>query len=574
MKLTNNDIAEFFTRLADLLEIEGANPFRVRAYRNAARTISSLARNLSELVEEAFDLKALPGIGKEIAAKINEIVADGRLSKLEELEKRFPTGIYQVLKLPGLGPKKVKVLYAELGIGNLDDLNKAAESGEIRKLAGFGKKSEERIRAEVKQRRQGKERYPWVVAEQIARPLIDYLNNDGAVPNIATAGSFRRKRETVGDLDILVSCATPRRIMERFTKYDGVDRVLASGETRSSVLLRSGFQVDLRVVPQDSFGAALHYFTGSQAHNIAVRRLGLQKGFKVNEYGLFKGEKKIAGDSEDGIFKFLGMDYIEPELREDRGEVSAARDKRLPALVKQTDMRGDLHAHTDDTDGRSSLDDMVAAARAEGYRYLAITNHSQHLRIARGLDPAGVRRLLEKIDQLNANLPDFVILKSMEVDILKDGSLDLPDEVLRELDFTVGSVHSNFRLSQEDQTERIIRAMDNRYFTILGHPTGRLINQRAAYAVDLERIIRAAADRGCYLELNAHPDRLDLDDIHCKMAKDLGVRVAISTDAHSTDNLRYMRLGIAQARRGWLEKDDVLNTRSTKELLKLLQIRR
>lgn len=574
MKLSNNEIAELFTRLADLLEIDGANPFRVRAYRNASRTIKSLARNLSDLVDEAFNLRDLQGIGKEIATKIQEIVSTGRLAKLAELEKRFPDGIHHVLKLPGLGPKKVKVLYRELGIGNLDELQKAAEQGKIRELSGFGKKSEDRILAEIHQRGQGKERYAWTSAEQIARPLITYLKEDSATEDIAAAGSFRRRRETVGDLDILISCSKSDRIMKRFLAYDGVDRVLASGGTRSSVLLRSGFQVDLRVVPQSSFGAALHYFTGSQAHNIRIRRLGLQQGYKINEYGVFEGENQVGGRSEAEIFNLLGMPFIEPELREDRGEIAAALEDRLPVLIELNDIRGDLHAHTDDTDGRSSLEEMVSAAREKGYRYLAITNHSQHLRIARGLDPVGVKKLLDKIDQLNDRYPDFAIFKSMEVDILKDGSLDLPDDVLQDLDFTIGSVHSDFRISREAQTERIIRAMDNRYFTILGHPTGRLINQRAAYEVDLERIIEAAAEKGCYLELNAHPDRLDLDDIHCKMAKELGVRIAISTDAHDTGNLEYMRLGIAQARRGWLEKEDVLNTLNTGELRKLLNKRR
>ena len=574
MKLSNNEIAELFTRLADLLEIDGANPFRVRAYRNASRTIKSLARNLSDMVSEAFNLTDLQGIGKEIAAKIQEIVSTGKLAKLAELEKRFPDGIHQVLKLPGLGPKKVKVLYRELGIGNLDELQKAAEEGRIRELSGFGKKSEDRILAEIHQRGQGKERYAWITAEQIARPLIAYLEEDSSTEEIAAAGSFRRRRETVGDLDILISCNKPDRIMKRFLAYEGVDRVLASGGTRSSVLLRSGFQVDLRVVLQSSFGAALHYFTGSQAHNVHIRRLGLQQGYKINEYGVFEGENQLGGRSEAEIFKLLGMPFIEPELREDRGEIAAALENRLPTLIEINDIMGDLHVHTDDTDGRSSLEEMVSAAREKGYRYLAVTNHSQHLRIARGLDPAGVRKLLDKIDQLKDTYPDFAIFKSMEVDILKDGSLDLPDDVLQDLDFTIGSVHSDFRLSREAQTERIMRAMDNRFFTILGHPTGRLINQRAAYAVDLERIIEAAAERGCYLELNAHPDRLDLDDIHCKMAKELGVQIAISTDAHDTGNLDYMRLGIAQARRGWLEKRDVLNTRDTEELRKLLNKRR
>ena len=574
MKLTNADIAALFTRLADLLEIDDANPFRIRAYRNAARTIEGISVSLAESPGSVSDWTRLPGIGKEIAAKIDEIVSTGKLKKLQETQKRFPPDIHQLLKLPGLGPKKVRTLYKELGVGDLEGLKQAAGSQKIRQLPGFGKKSEERILEEIEQRGQGKERTAWIVAEQIAEPLLDYLSRIGRIDAIAAAGSFRRKKETVGDLDILASCRQPEAIMDHFTAYDGVERVLAVGKKRSSVLLRSGFQVDLRVVPSDSFGAALHYFTGSQAHNIAIRKMAQQNGYKVNEYGVFKDDQKVAGQSEAEIFDLLGLQYIEPELREDSGEIAAARENRLPRLIEPDDIQGDLHAHTDHTDGRNSLAEMVAAARQKGYRYLAITNHSQHLRIARGMDPPAVRRLIEEIERLNDGLKDFRVFKAMEVDILRDGSLDLPDEILKELDFVIGSVHSDFRLSRQDQTERIIRAMDNIHLTILGHPSGRLINQRPPYAVDLEQIIEAAAQRGCYMELNAHPDRLDLDDVHCRTAKTLGVRIAISTDAHSTANLDYMRLGIGQARRGWLEAEDVLNTRSTEELLHLLQQRR
>jgi DNA polymerase (family 10) len=569
--IQNRDIADIFTKVADFLEIEGANPFRVRAYRNAARTVAGLAQSISELIAAESDLTQLSGIGKELDEKIREIVHTGRLAKLEELENRLPAGLHQVLKIPGLGPRKVKVLYHALNIKGLDDLKKAAREGRVRTLEGFGRKTEEGILKNIDRLSHSEIRTPWFTAEAIARSLTDYLKQDQLVPDITVAGSFRRRKETVGDLDILISCRKADAVIKSFTAYESVDRVISHGDTRSSIVLRSGLQVDLRVVPEKSYGAALHYFTGSQAHNIAIRRIGQQRGLKINEYGVFIGSRRKGGRTEEEVYASLDLPYIEPELREDRGEIQAAREKRLPRLVEVTDIRGDLHCHTTDSDGRNSLDEMAGAAAARGYAYLAITNHTHHLKIARGLSPTAVKNLIAEIDRLNDRLQKIVVLKSMEVDILKDGALDLPDHLLSELDFTVCSIHSDFQLDRDRQTERILRAMDNPHFTILGHPTGRLLNQRPAYAVDLERLITAAADRGCFLELNAHPDRLDLDDVHCRLAKEIGVKVAISTDAHSVDHLDYMRLGVAQARRGWLEPSDVLNTRTLPQLQKLLR---
>ena len=569
--IQNSEIADYFTKVADFLEIEGANPFRVRAYRNAARTITGLAHSIAELIAAESDLTQLSGIGKELNEKIREIVRTGRLAKLEELENRLPPGLHQVLKIPGLGPRKVKVLYHALKIKGLDDLKKAAREGRVRTIEGFGLKMEEGILKNIDRLNHSEKRTPWFTAEAIARMLSEYLKQDQLVSDITVAGSFRRRKETVGDLDILISCRNAAAVMKSFTDYEGVDRVISQGDTRSSIVLRSGLQVDLRVVPEKSYGAALHYFTGSQAHNIAIRRIGQQKGLKVNEYGVFTGSRRTGGQTEEEVYASLDLPFIEPELREDRGEIQAAREKRLPHLVALTDIRGDLHCHTTDSDGRSSLYEMASAAAARGYAYLAITNHTHHLKIARGLSPAAVKKLLSEIDRLNDRLQQVVVLKSMEVDILRDGSLDLPDHILSELDFTVCSIHSDFQLDRDRQTERILRAMDNPRFNILGHPTGRLLNQRSAYAVDLERLITAAADRGCFLELNAHPDRLDLDDVHCRLAKETGVKVAISTDAHSVDHLDYMRLGVAQARRGWLEPSDVLNTYTLPQLQKLFR---
>jgi len=569
--IQNDEIADYFTKVADFLEIEGANPFRVRAYRNAARTITGLAHNIADLIAAESDLTNLSGIGKELNQKIREIVRTRRLAKLEELENRLPPGLHQVLKIPGLGPRKVKVLYHTLKIQGLEDLKKAAREGRVRTIDGFGQKTEEKILKDIQRLMHSEKRTPWFTAEAVARTLTEYLRQDHLLENVTVAGSFRRRKETVGDLDILIACRNAPAVMNAFTAYEGVERAISQGDTRSSIVLRSGLQVDLRIVPQESYGAALHYFTGSQAHNIAIRRIGQQKGLKINEYGVFSGSRRTGGETEEEVYASLELPYIEPELREDRGEIQAARERRLPHLVTLADIRGDLHCHTTDSDGRNSLDEMAAAGTARKYAYLAITNHTHHLKIANGLSPAAVKKLIAEIDRLNARRQRVVVLKSMEVDILRDGTLDLPDQILSELDFTVCSIHSDFQLDRDRQTERILRAMDNHHFNILGHPTGRLLNQRPAYAVDLERLITAAAERGCFLELNAHPDRLDLDDVHCRLAKKSGVKVAISTDAHSVDHLDYMRLGVAQARRGWLEPSDVLNTHTLAQLQKLFR---
>jgi len=384
------------------------------------------------------------------------------------------------------------------------------------------------------------------------------------------AGSYRRRKETVGDLDILITAKKGASVMDRFTDYDEVEEIVSKGKTRSTVRLRSGLSVDLRVVPQVSYGAALHYFTGSKAHNIAIRKIGVKKGYKVNEYGVFKNEKRIAGKTETEIYKKMGLHYVEPELREQRGEIEAARKNKLPNLIRVQDIRGDLHSHTKATDGHHTLKQMAQAAQKKGYDYLAITEHSQHLTVAKGLNKKRLLEHIKAIDKLNEKSDGIVLLKSIEVDILEDGKLDLPDSVLKELDLVVGSVHYKFDLSRKKQTQRVQRAMDNPYFNILGHPTGRLINQRDAYDIDVEALIKTAKDQGCFMELNAQPDRLDLTDDACKLAKDMGVKVAISTDAHSTANLDFMYCGVDQARRGWLEKDDVINTRSLTALKKLL----
>ncbi|MGD9300372.1 MAG: DNA polymerase/3'-5' exonuclease PolX [Desulfobacterales bacterium] len=571
MPIHNTDIVKNFNKVADLLEIKGANPFRIRAYRNAARTIGSLSKSVADLIAEDGPLTDFSGIGKDLAEKIEEIVKSGTLSQLKALEKDLSPGLHDLLQIPGLGPKKVKALYEELDIDDLSSLKKAAQNQKIRNLEGFGAKTEASILEEIERYSRGKSRTKWVIVEEIARSYVDYLKKDNSVKDITVAGSYRRGQETVGDLDILVTVKRRSDIMAHFIDYEDVDRIISQGKTRSSVVLRTGLQVDLRVVPQISYGAALHYFTGSKAHNIAVRKLGQKKSLKINEYGVFKNDERRAGKTEKDVFKQVDLPYIEPELREDRGEIQAAQKNRLPDLIELADIRGDLHVHTNETDGREILEDMVSAAQERGYTYLAISNHSQHVSVDKGLNRKRLARQIEKIDRLNSESGNFVILKAIEVDILKDGSLDLPDDILKELDVVIGAVHSDFKLSRQKQTERILRAMDNPSFNILAHPSGRLINARQAYEVDLEGLIKAAGERGCFMELNAHPDRLDLNDVFCKTAKDLGVKIAVSTDAHSVTSLDHMRLGIRQARRGWLAVDDVLNTRSWQELKKFLQ---
>lgn len=571
MPVHNAEIAALFDRLADLLEIEDANPFRVRAYRNAARTIASLGPSVAGLVAAGRDLSELPGIGKAIAEKIAIIVKTGRLPQLAEVEARTPGALADLMQIDGLGPKRVKALYRQLDIRSFEDLARAARSGKIRELDGFGAKTEAMILQHLDRRLGATQRMRLAEAEDIAAALVDHLRKAPGVKDVSVAGSLRRRKDTVGDLDILVTAARHARVMRHFVEYDEVTEIVSQGDTRSTVVLRSGLHVDLRVVPQVSFGAALCYFTGAKAHNIAVRRIGVAKGCKVNEYGVFKGAKRIAGRTERDVYATLGLDYIEPEMREDRGEIELAAKGRLPKLVTLDDIRGDLHCHTDLTDGRNTLEEMATAARERGYEYLAVTDHSKHVTVAHGLDKAGLMAAIRRIDRLNAQLDGITLLKSAEVDILEDGRLDLPDSVLRELDLAVCAVHYKFNLPEKKQTTRILRALDNRYCNILAHPSGRLINVREPYEVDLQTIMTAATERGCFLELNAQPARLDLTDVHCRMAKDMGLKVAISTDAHSTGQLDYMRFGIGQARRGWLEARDVLNTRGLGELRKFLK---
>jgi DNA polymerase (family 10) len=571
MTVHNAEVATAFEEMADLLEIEGANPFRVRAYRFAARTLRDLPAEVAEMVAKGEDLTSLPGIGDDLAGKIKEILATGTAAAIEAQRKRVPATLTELLRIPGLGPKRVKRLAHELKIRSLSELQTAAQAGRVRTLAGFGEKTEQHILDALATRLAEAPRVQRAVAIPSAEALVAYLEQSSGVSRVIAAGSYRRGLETIGDLDILVTAPAGRAVMDRFVAYQEVRDVLAHGATKSSVRLQSGLQVDLRVVPQESYGAALLYFTGSKAHNVVLRQLAQQRGLKLNEYGVFRGDKPVAGETEESVYASLGLPWIPPELREGRGEIDAAKAGRLPHLVDLQDLKGDLHAHTRATDGRNSLQEMAEAARLRGLRYFAITDHSRRLTMAKGLDSARLLQQTEAIDRLNATLSGITILKGIEVDILEDGNLDLPDEVLGRLDLVVGAVHSRFNLSNRRQTERIMKAMDHPHFSILAHPSGRLIGRREPYDVDMLRIIRKARERRCFLEINAHPERLDLTDIHCRMAKEEGVLLAVNTDAHSMLDLENARFGVGQARRGWLEKTDVLNTRPYAELRKLLK---
>jgi DNA polymerase (family 10) len=570
----NADIAAIFDEIADLLEIQGANPFRVRAYRKAARTTGELGRDLTGMVAAGSDLEALPGIGEDLAAKIREIVTTGRCSFLERLHHELPPAVTELLGIPGLGPKRVRKLHDALGVRSLPELAAAAASGRIASLEGFGPRTEQHIREALATHVDTTRRFLRALAAQYAEPLAEYLRGAPGVEEVVVAGSYRRLRETVGDIDILVTTQCSKDVIAHFTRYDEVRTVQAAGDTRATVVLACGLQVDLRVVPPESFGAALHYFTGSKAHNIAVRKLAQARGLKLNEYGVFRGSTRVGGDTEAAVFEAVGLPWIPPELREDRGEIEAARAGSLPQLVALEDLRGDLHAHTKASDGRASLREMAEAARARGLQYLAITDHSQRLKVAHGLDPARLARQGREIARLNEELRGIRLLHGAEVDILEDGSLDLPDDALAGLDLVVAALHLKLDLPQPAQTARVLEALANPRVDVLAHPTARLIGERPAAALDMAAVIRAAKAGGTALEIDAQPQRLDLDDVHCRLARDAGVLLTISSDAHSTADLQWIRYGVDQARRGWIGRSDVLNTRPLREVLAWLAQRR
>jgi DNA polymerase (family 10) len=585
--MENSEIAEILTDIVNLLEIKGDNPFRLRAYKNAILVIEELPYKLETIVSEETDqktLEAIPGIGKGVSEKIHEILGTGRCHTLDELLTEYPAGLLDMLKLSGMGPKKVKLVFEELGVKSIRGLERAAKAGALNTLPGMGKKSEEKILKAIENYRMiaggGRTSLPAALSE--ALEIIDYLEDSPLVKRVEYAGSLRRWEETIGDLDILAVSKKDGQnseIMEYFRSYPEVAETVVSGETKTTVTLTGGINVDLRVVPAESFGAAMQYFTGSKTHNIALRKIAQKKGLKINEYGVFdeKTEKRIAGKTEKEIYKTVGLPYIPPEIRLNFGEIEAALKldgKRLPKELKVEDILGDLHMHTVESDGSGSIKDMAEEAMSRGYEYIAITEHSKATGVANGLDDKRLLKHIDRIDKFNKNLKakkiPFRVLKGAEVDIRGDGTLDYPDEILRKLDIRVGAIHSGFTQTSEKMTARVISALKTGLLDILAHPTGRIINIRAPYEIDMEEVMRAAKEYGTAMELNSYPERLDLKDTHLRLARDMGVLVSINTDSHSPEQMANIAYGIHTARRAWLEPKDILNTRSLKELKGIL----
>ncbi len=569
--MENLEVASALDRLADLLEIQGANPFRIRAYRNAIRTVQGLTRSLAAMVDDGEDLTELPGIGKEMASHIRELLDTGRLGILEEVAQEVPPSLAELMRLEGIGPKRARRLWGELGVTSVEELETALGEGRVEELEGFGPKSVERMDRAIRDRRKHLGRFLLSEADELVRPLVRYLLESPGVERLEVAGSYRRRKETVGDVDILVLCEDdPEGVMSRFAGYPGAERVEVAGGTRGRILLTSGLPVDVRIVPEESFGAALHYFTGSKKHNVAVRTLGMKKGLRINEYGVFREEEgegeRIGGALEEDVFAAVGIPWISPLLREDRGELEAAGEDLLPRLVSLGDIRGDLQMHSSWSDGKNSIREMAEACRELGYEYLALTDHSQAVTVARGLRPEQVRAQWEELEQVRREVWGIHLFRSLEIDILKDGSLDMPDDILGELDLVLVSVHSFMDMDRASMTRRVIRAMEHPEVDILAHPTGRILNRRSPFELDVEEVLKAAASLDVAVELNAHPKRLDLHDLHLRRAKELGVKVAINTDAHSIRELELMRYGVDQACRGWIEPGDVLTAMPLAEL--------
>ncbi|MBM4351700.1 MAG: DNA polymerase/3'-5' exonuclease PolX [Deltaproteobacteria bacterium] len=565
--MKNKELADLFEKMADILEFKDENPFKISAYRKASRILGDLTEDIGEVAGRG-ELKKIPGIGEGMAQKIEEYLKTGKVSKYEEVKKEVPDELMAIMGIPGMGPKTLALIHKERGVGNLSQLEKAVEDGSLIGLPGMGEKKVENIKRGIQLLKQSKGRMNLGMAFPVAKRIVETLREKTGSEKIEWAGSLRRMRENIGDIDILATGPDHEKIVHAFTHLPEVKEVLASGETKASIIVEGGLQIDLRVVEEGSYGAAIQYFTGSKGHNIHLRGIARARGIKINEYGVFKGEKKIGGKEEKDVYKALGMVWIEPELREDRGEIEAAREKNLPKLIEESEIKGDFHVHSNWSDGSSSIEEVARAAQKKGYQYVAICDHSKSLKITHGLDESRLLKQMEEIDCLNERMKGFQILKGTEVDILSDGKLDFSDKVLEKLDVVVASVHSGFKQDKQRMTRRIIRALENPYIHVLGHPTGRLLGARDPYEVEMGEVMEAAKKYGKALEINAYFERLDLDDIHCRKAKEMGIRVAIGTDSHHLDQMWMMSLGVAVARRGWLETEDVLNALSLKELLK------
>ena len=569
--MKNQQIANIFNEIADLLELKGENVFRIRAYRRAAQNIDGLSKDVTAQSPE--ELESIPGIGKDLAAKIHEFLETGKVSKHEELKKEIPAGVLDLLRIPGLGPKKAKLLYDKLHVKGVDELEDAIKKGKLSGLPGIQKKTEENILRGIELIKRGSERQPLGRVLPLAEDIVRRMKDGAPIDRIEIAGSIRRWKETVKDIDILTTSKQAEKVMDVFVSLPHVGRVLMQGPTKSSIITDDGIQVDLRVVEEGSFGAALAYFTGSKQHNIKLREMAVRAGLKINEYGVFKepGDIKIGGKKEEDVYKALKLPLIPPELREDAGEIDAALKGQLPELLTLDDIKGDLHVHTNWSDGSHDLEEVVRAAQQKGYHYIAITDHTKGLGVAHGLDEKRLADEIRLIDETNKRYAGFKILKGTEIDIRADGRLDLSDDSLAGLDIVVAAVHSGFRQTKEEMTKRILTALRNTCVNVIAHPSGRLIGVRDAYAVDMEAVLKEAAKQGVAMEINAQPLRLDLNDLHIKMAKQFGVQLVISTDMHVTSQFDYMAYGVSLARRGWVEKKDVLNALEYKELLTRLK---
>jgi len=570
--LKNIELSRIFAQIAEILKIKEENPFKIRAYEKVALILENLPVDIETIYRQG-GLNNIPGVGESIAQKIEEYLTTGKISYYEELKASVPAGVIELLDIPEVGPKTAKLLYEQLNIDSLEKLEEVVRQQRVRNLPGMGEKSENNILRGIELYKRQKERFLLGRALPLAEEIIGSLSKLKEVDKINYAGSLRRKKETIGDIDILVTSQKPERIMQTFVSLPQVREVLAEGPTKSSVLTREDIHVDVRVVEPRSFGAALQYFTGSKAHNIKLRELAVRRGLKINEYGVFetKTGERIAGEEEEEVYRILDLSFIPPELREDRGEIEAAQQNRLPQLVESSQIKGDLHLHTKWSDGAHTIRQMAEEAKKKGYDYLAITDHSQSLKFAGGLTEERLKEQIEEVKKLDQELEGITLLAGIEVDIKSDGSLDFSDEILSRLDIVIAAIHSGFKQESKVLTERIVKAMQNKFVHIIAHPTGRLLGYREPYQLDMERIIEVAADTRTILELNAQPERLDLSDVYCRRAKEQGVQLSIGTDAHSREGLAVMELGVATARRGWLEEKDVVNTLPLAKLIERLK---
>ena len=567
----NTEVARVLKEIGLLLEIEGKDHFKPRAYYRGMRSISSLGEDV-ESIAKRDALTDIQGIGKGLSEVIKSYLETGEVEILNELRTRVPVKALELDSIPGVGPKTIKLVYEKLGVVDLESLEKAANDGRLSGLPGLGEKTQEQIRAGIQVVRAGLERTLLADAIVTAEKIETELRKHETIKQLVITGSTRRRRETIGDLDILVDAADPESVMEAFVKTEGVATIIAQGPTKSSIRLETGLQVDLRVLPSDSFGAGLQYFTGSVDHNVRLRSIAQKMGLRLNEYGLYQGKKKVAGEDEEGIYKALGLQWIPPELRENTGEIEAAQNGELPDLVTMNDIRGDLHSHTDQSDGKNTIEEMLDAAQALGYEYYCVSDHTQSLTIANGMDEGRLLKRIEEIDDLNeSGRWKMRILKGAEVDILADGGLDIDDDVLSQLDVVTVSIHSRMKDKKETMTDRVCRALENKFVHILGHPSGRLIGKRSEFEIDLERVFETAQKHNVMMELNAHPQRLDLNAGNLRAATKFGLKIAVNTDAHRISELDNMRFGIFQARRGWLTPDDVINTYPLKKLMKTIK---